>query len=509
MEEESMDEGNLKVWSPAHGPRQVFFSMVVKLLYDIDNVNQRFSAKILLRFQWMLSEEEMRSWEADHRRFKAEWTPPVVDVRNSMDMSVEQSEVSVGMLGNMLIGKCTQALSGTFLEVMELQRFPFDHQEFTVILQFPDSDEKFQLRPAADQPRFVQMPQDPQLLPEYVFSNPVLELGSTSFEELQHDFKYKTISQPTLVLRLQACRSWMSYVNKIVITLALVSAAVILAFLIPSGDLADRLAHATTLFLTAIAFQLVVSTSLPQIDYMTVMDKYIMHLNVFILSVMGSMSFLGWAGQQDDWEAESIADLDRYALIVALCMWCAIHGLLGYRGWHALRCSQSVGIVSSSGSSMPSLSASSQYTMVVGATQKFFGSFPEYQAEANIANDFTFWTGIWYSKDFYGPHGIEYVFFFMESDHEGKAQLMARKITGDNNVPCGEISIRTTNGVPELGGSSVPFEVKVREDTSDPEGFFWVTSGSMRAHSLNQLNIYYESLPTVVSSTFVRQFSIS
>lgn len=245
----------LKVWAPEHGPRQVFFDIVVRLLFDIDLVHQRFSGTVILNLLWMLSKSEEEQWHKKTTFFEAEWTPPEVELANAIEASVTVSKVSVGLLGNMLIGKCSQTVTGTFMEVMELQNFPFDCQEFKLIMAFPASEEVFQLHPAIDKVECARMLQDPSILPEYCFSNPILELGHTSQEELQADFSYKEVRQPAVVLRMKARRAWRGYVNKVVFTLALVSLAVVFAFVIPHEELGDRLAHTTTLFLTAVAFQ--------------------------------------------------------------------------------------------------------------------------------------------------------------------------------------------------------------------------------------------------------------
>mmetsp|Transcript_65271 Transcript_65271/g.202113 ORF Transcript_65271/g.202113 Transcript_65271/m.202113 type:complete len:519 (+) Transcript_65271:89-1645(+) len=481
----------LKVWSPANGPRQVFFSVQVKLLYDMDCVKQNFKAKLLLRLQWMLSEDEKKQWQSDRSQFKTEWTPPVVDVPNAMDMSVETSEVSVELLGDMLTGKCSQLLSGTFIEVMELHNFPFDIQEFKLLLKFPESDEKFQIHPAADHPQFVQMTQDAKMLPEYVFKDPVVDIGGTSVQELQKDFTYKTVSHPTIVLHLQASRAWMAYINKTVVTLALVSAAVMFAFLIPRDELSDRLSHTTTLFLTAVAFQLVVSQSLPQIDYMTLMDKYIRQLNLFILAVMGTMAFTYNAGSRESEGEKFLEDFDRWAMRLAGAIWLSIHVIFALRGFLARRGTKCLSAADALAREADSaqFGASSHYTVKVGSARRFFGNLSEYQAAAQTTEDLTFWAGIWYSEDVYRDNGIEYVYFFVQVDGSGTTQLMARKITGDQNVPCGRITIQTTKGVPEVGGPGVPIQMLARSNIDDKDGFEFTDGMNMLAGSANELVI--------------------
>lgn len=83
--------------------------------------------------------------------------------------------------------------------------------------------------------------------------------------------------------------------------------------------------------------------------------------------------------------------------------------------------------------------------------------------------------GIWYSDDFYGPHGREWVTVSATLVGDtGASALVAVKITGDANVPSGRTTWRTRSW-PELGGVNVvPAEIQVRADPNDPDGFSWV-----------------------------------
>ena len=56
----------------------------------------------------------------------------------------------------------------------------------------------------------------------------------------------------------------------------------------------------------------------------------------------------------------------------------------------------------------------------------------------------------------------------------GTSSLVAVKVKGDANVPSGKTTWRTTRGLPEVGGPSLPAEIQVRADPKDPNGFCWV-----------------------------------
>ena len=81
--------------------------------------------------------------------------------------------------------------------------------------------------------------------------------------------------------------------------------------------------------------------------------------------------------------------------------------------------------------------------------------------------------GMWYSDDFYGPHGREWVEVSATLVGAGLPSLVAIKVKGDANVPSGRTTWRT-RGLPDVGGSDVPAEIQVRADPNDPNGFSWV-----------------------------------
>lgn len=81
--------------------------------------------------------------------------------------------------------------------------------------------------------------------------------------------------------------------------------------------------------------------------------------------------------------------------------------------------------------------------------------------------------GIWYSDDFYGPHGREWVDVKATLVGAGSSALVAVKVSGDANVPSGYTTWQT-RGLPDVGGVEVPAQIQVRADPKDPNGFSWV-----------------------------------
>lgn len=81
--------------------------------------------------------------------------------------------------------------------------------------------------------------------------------------------------------------------------------------------------------------------------------------------------------------------------------------------------------------------------------------------------------GMWYSDDFYGFHGREWVEVSATLVGAGTSSLVAVKVLGDANVPSGMTTWRT-KGLPDVNGGGIPAEVQVRADPRNPNGFSWV-----------------------------------
>lgn len=110
--------------------------------------------------------------------------------------------------------------------------------------------------------------------------------------------------------------------------------------------------------------------------------------------------------------------------------------------------------------------------------------------------------GLWYSDDFYGSHGREWVKVSAKLVGEtASSALVAVKVTGDPNVPAGCITYQTKSW-PSLG-EKVPAEIQVRADPTDPDGFSWLP-GELTLIAKNEIRLmcYYNPFARSVGSFF-------
>lgn len=121
-----------------------------------------------------------------------------------------------------------------------------------------------------------------------------------------------------LVLEQVIHRNFVVMMYRIVALMALFTFSSLLTFFIPADDgLADRLAYAVTLMLTATAYSLVVADILPTLGYLTWLDQYILLTLVFMFIVMAQVTVIQ--------RFELSEDAEGYIVLIDFCIWLLAH----------------------------------------------------------------------------------------------------------------------------------------------------------------------------------------
>merc|ERR1712113_218373 len=90
------------------------------------------------------------------------------------------------------------------------------------------------------------------------------------------------------------------YLWNVVFFMALISGLTLCSFAVEEVDLGERLAIIITLLLTSVAYQSNVFITLPNVPYLTLLDKYIVTSFVFMTMVTIETAILGSAHYLDD-----------------------------------------------------------------------------------------------------------------------------------------------------------------------------------------------------------------
>ena len=139
--EEDEDEktyGQVNIWKPEHGPHQVYYTVNVKLLSNVSNIDQSFDASFNITFEWMASKQEKTEYQQSKATSSEaptiNWKPPPITFPTVMEhIKDPESNIEVVLVGKMFCFRETRSYQCKLAEKMELASFPFDVQVRTEI----------------------------------------------------------------------------------------------------------------------------------------------------------------------------------------------------------------------------------------------------------------------------------------------------------------------------------------------------------------------------------------
>ena len=135
---------------------------------------------------------------------------------------------------------------------------------------------------------------------------------------------------PFLHCTLRMSRNYEPYIYRIILPLFLIMINTTLVFEFASGSLSDRLTYVVTNMLTIVAFFFIVSSLLPQIPYLTFMDKYMNGALVYvtlvgIVTVINSVYNIEQTETEQDIFYVCLAFLGCSHAVLALYCWYIRH----------------------------------------------------------------------------------------------------------------------------------------------------------------------------------------
>jgi len=305
-----------KFYEIRDGPRQVKVNMKVNSIRSVDTLAQCFTAFVQTELTWLPMALDFHKRLADPVRWTPQWTPPELRFRNAMDVEAHEagpvefrrtSDPSAPYVLRQVF--TTQA---SFSESMELHSFPFDVQflKMFVVLDY-EGEEVAEVEFAAER---VTVDEEHSMLTEWECrfdSTIVTQLSSSKVDLVEY------------VVAFRIRRRAAPYLWRIICVLSMINVAALLTVGIdPVDNTGDRLAYLVTLLLTAVAYSIVVSSQLPNLGYLTFLDRYILHSYIYLTTLMAATSLTEFSLPSDDVET-----IDPYIFV-------AFAGIFGL--WHVV-----------------------------------------------------------------------------------------------------------------------------------------------------------------------------
>ena len=520
-------------WTPPQGPHQVFVDVDIEQLDRIDTVNQTFTSSFTVTQSWLWSEEDeehFNSIETDSNKLqkdvddteqnKFSWQPNPLTFPNAEMQSLEiHSQLGLRKYNQLMMVEKKTIVSGDFGEKFELDSFPFDCQDFRIEIAWSDSEHVCKISPNPLKENFITLKLHSMIQRSFRIYEPIVQLHMKPIKGVSKEMTNITNYHPTMQIYLKGERYWGPYVWQIILMMILMSASSLSVFTLELESGGDRLAAITTVFLTKVAFQFALSTLLPRLSYLTIIDEYIFACMVFTFSIGVQTSITSYitthtnmAFDVSTFNIMLIANssillvgntlfalyvylkvLPKEKLKLVSCIWdpqskneekhvdrnelklikTTLRSTSNFKefevtSWFAVKMPGHGNFIFY-GENTVKLMVEDMHIKRLNVCPSLETSAISKISRSDVFSYFNQFQGIW-SAD-YG-HGIE-LFCSRIVIEKGSPKVCFTKITGDPNVPAGRISFKT-EGVPVVGSNtSTKGFLQIRGDITNPNGFSW------------------------------------
>jgi len=287
-------------------------------IYNINTVKQTFDCRLCLHFAWQPSWSHV---ESGNQRWRDSYWNPVFKFPNITNYDLIQYRVNKkdwrwrndgpfrmirqgdrnekGFQDQLTVSALNIGvieIIATFAEQFELQRFPFDVQDLTLIISSSMMVETCQFVPISlfytardfsgrklrdcpdlycPAPGFgvvTLCTKFSTISSEWIVEDPIVDIHTDTFS--------------TINIRNKVKRKPEVYIVRMVLPMALVTLGSCAAFFIDLYWKGQRLNYSFSTLLTAVVYQLVIYNELPQIPYLTLLDKYILVCFIFMFGIV-------------------------------------------------------------------------------------------------------------------------------------------------------------------------------------------------------------------------------
>ena len=470
---------------------------------------------------------------------KSSWQPKKLKFLNACkgDLTIDEDDLVLKKYNQLVLWEKRTHVSGIFSEKFELASFPFDCQDFHIEIAWQDLESAVKVYPNPIKRNFLSLNLTRMVQREYRIHEPIIEAYMKPIKVVSKDLNSVDDHQQVMQIGLKGERYWISYFWQIILMMGLMSTFSLFVFTLDVKDAGDRLNAITTIFLTLVAFQFSITNFLPRLTYLTLLDKYITGCMFYNCCVILQISVIAWLNTHAKIEVTN--DCDTQLLIINFLI--LVIANLGFAIYSSqivipreksklvslnIEQSQATQSANCIQESMKNCMKSGESQLTKRHDDKVKGCLIEswftIQVENQLKSRFIYCGKAAMERiiqDFYQVKLQNRHLLIQDtlSDHlrnnltglwnievnEGKVKCLSAwmivklwdyslpkilftKITGDQNLPAGKVSIQM-DGIPIPGdGKSWLGKVLIRKDKNDPNGFEWIDV-SIQRPSLNKI----------------------
>lgn len=266
-------------------PMKVHVKMLIRRVFNLDTSAQTFGVQLCFEMSWKCPVSELLPKpEDDDGAWAPNWTPKY-RIRKIMAESIHTSNYSIKMVnGEAWIVAQYEHLIEVY-EHLDLHTFPMDHQSLNIeIISIPNIKNVWWL--SENPSNLVSMDIKRVQLADFAVVRKCPLLNELKLE-LEGGDTCSAVKASVQVMRRSTY-----YILNVTALLALIVSGTLCAFALHPADIGGRLSIDFCLFLTVIMFKLFLQFLLPKLNYMTLLDIYVLGGFVMVAAVIVSHATL-------------------------------------------------------------------------------------------------------------------------------------------------------------------------------------------------------------------------
>lgn len=290
--------------APRPAPEEVIVGAYINDIQQIDFKNNNYLIDLYVWFRWKSPDIDPSRTMEFMNRFASD--------DNLREQLTEEPEVLPDGSRYAII-----RYQGLFSTKFHLERFPFDTQKLTVIMEDTLAGAADQVYVAdGDEPVVI----DPVVtLPGFKVGTPTMRISTNTYPT---DFGDPTVADAEpysrIVISVPVTRPVVAMSIKAFVPIILIVACALLVYFVRPNYVEGRIGLGITALLTLVAIQLTATSSLPDVDYLMMLDKLFLLAYLFIIVALARVVATSW---QEPSNEAAIKTRDRRWAIAALSVY--------------------------------------------------------------------------------------------------------------------------------------------------------------------------------------------
>jgi len=296
--------------------RKLFANITIEYVCNVDTKSETFDTRFFFRFEWTPLPEEKSKYEEElvkagdtniseedeERRFRKIFVCPTFRYPTAKDFEIiKDDRIKFDKAKDTLKGG--YLIKATILEQLELRNFPLDVQHFSIIIECVNTLDQFEFAPRTTAKndkrlsfsegkktpdnKFLRLRSENVILSDFHLKHILGEITQSSENQASQANRQHTILFVSVVME----RVGETYIIRLGLFLFILCGSGLSTWSVESLD--NRLNMLCTLLLTIVALQMVVNSTVPNIPYLTLLDKYTIFTVFFNFMLILETSFIG------------------------------------------------------------------------------------------------------------------------------------------------------------------------------------------------------------------------